>query len=289
MEYKHKITSYHDHISILYRDSELAKNNKQLTYNITFQVTDNCNLCCTYSYQHNKGKHSMNFETAKKFIDLLLNPDFMTTQWCDSRNSIAAIIEFIGGEPLLEIDLIEQISDYFIEQCILQNHPWQYNYMFDICSNGVLYFDPRVQHYLNKYKDHISFNISIDGNKELHDSCRVFPDGSGSYDIAMAGVQDWVNNHNGQMGSKMTLAPQNIIYTKDAVIGLIEAGYDEINLNCVFEKGWEKEHATILYHQLIELTDYIIINDLEDKIFISMFREDLGRPRILSDEQNWCG
>ena len=280
---------YHDQIAQLYADSELAKQGKQLVYNITFQVTDRCSLCCTYCYQHNKGTHVMDFETAKKFIDLLLNPDPITVEWCDSRNSIAAIIEFIGGEPLLEIELIDQISDYFIEQCIAQDHPWQYNYMFDICSNGVAYFNPKVQEYLNKYKSHLSFSVSIDGNKELHDSCRVFPDGSGSYDIAMAAVRDWVDNKGGKMGSKMTLAPQNIIYTKDAVIGLIEAQYDEINLNCVFEKGWTEEHATILYHQLIELADYLLTNNLDDDIYISMFQDTIGRPKLLTDDQTWCG
>ena len=135
MIYNKNFITYHDQISRLYRDSELNKNHKQLVYNITFQVTDKCSLCCTYCYQHNKGEHSMSFETAKKFIDLLLNPDLITAQWCDSRNSIAAIIEFIGGEPLLEIDLIDKISNYFIEQCILQNHPWQYNYMFERCRS----------------------------------------------------------------------------------------------------------------------------------------------------------
>jgi len=40
------------------------------------------------------------------------------------------------------------------------------------------------------------------------------------------------------MGSKMTLAPANVMYTFEAVKSLIEQGYTEINLNCVFEKGW---------------------------------------------------
>lgn len=231
----------------------------------------------------------MSFDVAKKFIDIILNPDPQSAEYIDSRNSIACIIEFIGGEPFLAIDLIEQIVNYFIEQIIIQDHPWQYNYRIDICSNGTLYFTPKVQAFLKKYKNHLSFNISIDGNKELHDACRIFPDGSGSYDIAMAAVQDWINNKDGHMGSKMTLAPQNIIYTKDAVIGLIKNGYHEINLNCVFEKGWNNQHANILYHQLIELADYLIQNGYDDKIYISIFQDFIGRPKPLTDNQTWCG
>lgn len=255
---------------------------------ITFQVTDACNLACTYCYQINKGHHVMPFEVAKKFIDMILDCDENTAQYIDSENAPAGIIEFIGGEPFLQIDLIDQICDYFIEQCILRNHPWAVRHMFSICSNGVLYFDPKVQAFLKKHKNHLSFSISIDGNKQLHDSCRIFPNGEGSYDIAMAGVQHWINVMGGTMGSKMTLAPENIMYTCDAVKGLIESGYEEINLNCVYEQGWEISHATILYNQLKELSDYILENGYED-IFISMFAENFFCPKPLTDEQNWCG
>lgn len=72
--------------------------------------------------------------------------------------------------------------DYFVKRMIETDHPWQYNWRISISSNGVLYFNPEVQKFINKWMNHLSFNISIDGNKKLHDSCRVFPDGSGSYD-----------------------------------------------------------------------------------------------------------
>jgi hypothetical protein len=48
---------------------------------------------------------------------------------------------------------------------IIRDHPWQYNHMISLCSNGVLYFDPKVQAYMKKHERHLSFNISIDGNK----------------------------------------------------------------------------------------------------------------------------
>lgn len=283
------VEQYQDTISRLYKDHPLARAGKQLTHNVTFQITDACNLRCTYCYQINKGQHIMSMDVAKRFIDLILDPDPITAEYIDSRNSIAGIIEFIGGEPFLAIDLMEEITDYFIEQTILRNHPWQYNYRISICSNGVLYFNDKVQQYMNKYKDHISFSITIDGNKQLHDSCRLFPDGSGSYDIAMAGVKDWANRLGRQMGSKMTLAPGNIQYTKDAVIGLIEAGYDDINLNCVFEKGWTLEHAQIYYHQLKALADYLLEYNLEDAVDLSVFVDHMFCPSDPEKTETWCG
>lgn len=282
---------YQDMISRFYpfKYDKSKETNKIQTANVTFQVTDACNLRCTYCYQINKGAHSMPFEVAQKFIEMLLANDENTQQYIDTKACDAIVIEFIGGEPFLEVDLIDQIMEYFIKRMIETDHPWQYNWRMSISSNGVLYFDPKVQAFLKKWMKHLSFNISIDGNKQLHDACRVFPDGSGSYDKAMAGVRHYIDELGGVMGSKMTLAPANVAYTFDAVKGLIDQGYTEINLNCVFEKGWEEKDATILYHQLIELSNYLFENNLEDEIYISMFEEYLGHPKDINDTQNWCG
>ncbi len=79
--------------------------------------------------------------------------------------------------------------------------------------------------------------ITVDGHKELHDSCRVFPDGSGSYDIAIAAAHHYHDFWGGGMGSKVTLSPFNISYSAEALIHLIQEGYHDIYGNCVFEKG----------------------------------------------------
>lgn len=282
---------YQDMISRFYpfpynREKET---NKIQTANVTFQVTDACNLRCTYCYQINKGTHSMPFEVAQKFIDMLLENDENTQQYLDTKTCDAIVIEFIGGEPFLEVDLMDQIMEYFIKRMIETDHPWQYNWRISISSNGTLYFDPKVQAFIKKWIEHLSFNISIDGNKQLHDACRIFPDGTGSYDKAIAAVRHYVDVFGGKMGSKMTLSPANVMYTFDAVKGLIEQGYKEINLNCVFEKGWEEKDATILYKQLEQLSDYILENNLEDELYISMYEENLFCPKDRNDTQNWCG
>ena len=263
--------------------------NKIQTANVTFQVTDACNLRCTYCYQINKGTNSMPFEIAQKFIDMILENDENTQQYIDTKACDAIIIEFIGGEPFLEVELMDQIMEYFLKRMIETDHPWQYNWRISISSNGTLYFDPKVQAFIKKWIEHLFLNISIDGNKQLHDACRIFPDGTGSYDKAIAAVRHYVDILGGRMGSKMTLSPNNVIYTFDAVKGLIEQGYKEINLNCVFEKGWTEEHATILYEQLKELSNYILNNNLEDELYISMYGENLFHPKDKNDTQNWCG
>jgi sulfatase maturation enzyme AslB (radical SAM superfamily) len=129
------------------------------------------------------------------------------------------------------------------------NHPWLHFFRASICSNGLLYFDEKVQSFFEKFNPFVSFAISIDGNEQLHDSCRLDLNGNPTYKKAMAAVKHYNEHfsHGIPMPTKMTLAPSNIIYMYDAVINLVNEGYEEINLNCIFENGWDETHAKIMY------------------------------------------
>ena len=277
-----KTRNYHDYLINLFPD---CKN----VINVTIQVTDACNLACSYCYQINKGHHTISLEHGKKFIDMLLEFNNGFEKYYTRGKLDGIILEFIGGEPLLEINLIDKLTDYFINRMIELEHPCLNRYRISICSNGVLYFQPEVQAYIKKNLNHLSFSISIDGNKELHDACRKFPNGKGSYDIAIAGVKHYMEELHGFMGSKMTLAPENIQYTSDAVISLIENNYKEINLNCVYEADWNIEQAKILYNELKTIADYVLNNNLYDDLSISMFREGIGSPMPENHLSNFCG
>lgn len=261
----------------------------EMTKTVTFQVTDGCNLRCTYCYQINKGKRVMDIETAKKFVDLLIEDSYKDDTYVSLKSTPAIVVEFIGGEPLLEIDLIDQITDYVMWKLISENHPWANKVMFSMISNGVEYFSPKVQEYLTKNRNHISFGISLDGCRDLHDMCRVFPDGTGSYDIAEAGCIHYMKNYDAKMLTKMTIAPENITWIFDAFKNLYRLGYRTIHSNCVYEKGWTVNHATILYNQLKQVADYLIENDLEEKVIFTMFNQSDCQPMTENDNQNYCG
>ena len=242
---------------------------------------------CTYCYQINKGKRRMSFETAKKFIDLLISGDKGMSTYINPTISPALIVEFIGGEPFLEVDLIDQICDYLEAQLAEKMHPWATKHMFSICSNGVLYFDERVQKFLHKHRDNLSFSVTIDGNKELHDSCRVFHNGQGSYDLAVAAAQDWMSRGY-YMGSKITIAPGNLQYVYDAIMHMVDLGYEDINANCVYEEGWTQEHAVEFYKQLKRVADGFLEKDIVDSTYLSLFEQDFFHPKEEDDLENWC-
>lgn len=253
---------------------------------VTFQVTDGCNLKCSYCYQINKSTHIMSWEVAKQFCDYLLSTSL--TEYTNETVD-GLVIEFIGGEPFLAIDLIDKITDYLLTSMITLHHPWAYKSKISICSNGTLYFEPKVQEYIKKYNQFLSLSITLDGNKQLHDMCRIFPNGEGSYDKALAAIQHAQKYYNQAASTKLTLAPTNIQYTFEAVKNFIELGFKDIHLNCVFEEGWTIDHAKILYNELIKLADYIIANNLFHTIEIAMFSETLGAPMHPLDNVNWCG
>lgn len=289
-------TQYQDYIA------RMLKNSRDLGYieskdvgrmniqTITFQVTDTCNLACSYCYQINKHTNTMKFETAKKFIDLIFKESKREGSYLYDSDGV--VIEFIGGEPLLEIELIEKISDYFIYKAITEKHIWAENSIFSMISNGVLYFDEKVQNYLKKYIGKISFSISLDGCKELHDACRVFPDGKPTYDLAEAACEHYKQNFDSNMLTKMTIAPANVPYVYKALTNLIsnpKLKYKVIHCNCVYEKGWEQHHATELYNQLKNVADYILDNDLEEELYISIFHTTAFNEFNEIDDKNYCG
>ncbi len=273
--------SFQDTLARLY-PAEVKK--KKAVRTVTFQVTDACNLRCTYCYQKNKGAHVMRFETARTFIDMLLGD---TNHYINSENSLAVVLEFIGGEPFLEVDLMSQITDYFIAQMIIRQHPWATKFRISISSNGTLYFETKVQAYIKKHRAYLSLGITIDGSKKLHDACRKFPDGGGSYDIVEKAVRHQMAIRS--MSSKMTIAPENIMYTAEAVKELVGLGYTQIHFNSVYENVWKPEHGSVLYEQLKSLADYMLENKLYETVHISMFQEMLGSAIPEADNQNWCG
>jgi uncharacterized protein len=274
--------NFQDFFARMYSQSSFA------TKNVTFVVTEQCNLRCSYCYECHKSNKSMTSETGRKAVDMLFEQSIKEDGYINTENSQAIIIEFIGGEPLLEIDLINELVEYFKYKAITLDHPWARNYMIGMTTNGILYHDPRVQEFIKRNKYHISLTITIDGDKELHDACRLFPDGSGSYDIVEKAIRHQVATNDGAP-TKLTLAPGNVAYLFKAFKNLQSLGIDEVHANCVYEEGWELEHAEVLYDQMKQLADYLLSDNNLSKITTSLFSDYIGQPLDPGDNLNYCG
>lgn len=257
-------------------DGKIAKN-------ITFCVTENCNLACKYCYMTGKNdKNRMTYETAKKIVDYILNDN-------ENFSEDAVVWDFIGGEPFLEIELIDQISDYIKQQMYIMEHRWFNAYRFSFSTNGILYNAPRVQEYIKKNRNHLSIGISIDGNKTKHDMQRVYKDGSGSYDDVVKNIPLWIQQF-GEVMTKATFSRDDLPYLKDSIISLWNIGIKIVAANIVFENTWQQGDDILFENQLRSLADYVIENKLWDKVSVRFFDPNVGLP--LPEEakmQNYCG
>lgn len=258
--------------------------------NINVIVTHGCNLRCTYCYEHHKDNNlSMTKETARKIVDLLFEEDSKNSRYLNEENAHGLVFDFIGGEPLLEIDLISYFMDYFREKAFKLNHRWLNNYMINMTSNGINYFDKKVQDFLEMNYGRVSISITVDGNEELHNTCRLFPNGEGSYSYAAAALKDIVKKYN-QRGTKLTFAKENIQYLYDAIVNMIEEfDLNYIFGNCAFEPEWNKDDARTFYYQLKKLADYLIDTDRYSNVYIHLLNADIGKASSEQSDTNWCG
>lgn len=267
---------------------QLFEKQHQRVFTFTFQVTDDCSLRCSYCYQGVKDHHYMTTEMGKKIVDFIFKEAEDDESVLSYKQNAGIIIDFIGGEPLLNIDVVTDIIDYFEQKLIETNSPWLFWHRYTFSSNGVDYFNPKVQTLLKRYKNLLNIGVTVDGCKEIHDTCRVFPNGKGSYDLAMAAAKDGLLHH-GVESTKITLSAENIMYLSKAVINMLNNGFKHIHANCVFEDVWNPELARIMYFEMNKLTDYIYDNDLFDKCEINLYDKQICCPRNPNNDTNWCG
>lgn len=263
---------------------------------ITFIVTKDCQLACKYCYLVGKNaKERMSWDVAKKTIDYILNNHSFF-------NEEAVVWDFIGGEPFLEIDLIDKICDYIKTEMFRLCHPWFDNYRFNFSTNGINYNSEKIQSFIKKNITHLSIGITIDGTKRKHDLNRIWKtedmergvvpnlsEEKGSYDDVVKNIPLWLEQFPGA-GTKVTISSADIPYIKESVLHLYSLGIHEVNINCVFEDVWKEGDDELFENQLMDLADAIIDSGYYQDYACSFFTEHMGKPMDCQmDNQNWCG
>lgn len=261
--------------------------------NITFIVTKDCQLACKYCYLVGKNtKERMSWDIAKRSIDYILSHE-------EYFKEEAVIWDFIGGEPFLEIDLIDKICDYLKKEMFRRNHHWFDAYRFSFSTNGINYHTEKVQNFIKKNASHVSIGITIDGTKRKHDLNRIwktkdgfFPkpeEEKGSYDDVVKNIPLWLEQFSNG-GTKVTISSADIPYIKESVLHLYSLGIHEVNINVVFEDVWKEGDEQLFEEQLIQLADAIIDNEYYKENACSFFSDSIGKPmdKVL-ENNNWCG
>ena len=251
---------------------------------ITFIVTKDCQLACKYCYLVGKNeKERMPWEVAKKAVDYILDHE-------EEFREESVIWDFIGGEPFMEIDLIDRICDYIKIEMYSRKHHWFNSYRFSFSSNGINYDSDKVQKFIKKNHSHLSIGVTIDGTEVKHDLNRIFKvTGSGSYKSVVRNIPLWLKQFpNG--GTKVTISSADIPYIKESVLHLYSLGIKEVNINVVFENVWQEGDDSKFEEQLISLADDIIDGGYYENYACSFFSENIGKPMDAKiDNNNWCG
>ncbi|MBP5535465.1 MAG: radical SAM peptide maturase, CXXX-repeat target family [Bacteroidales bacterium] len=266
-----------------------------MSKNITFIVTKDCQLACKYCYLVGKNvKERMSWETAKTFVDYVLEHE-------DEFREESVVWDFIGGEPFLEIELIDKICDYLKLRMFELNHHWFNSYRFSFSTNGINYHTSEVQSFIKKNREHISIGITIDGTEKKHDLNRVWkqptadangltqPSERGSYKDVVKNIPLWLSQFP-DAGTKVTISSADIPYIKESVLHLYSLGIHQVNINVVFEDVWQEGDDARFEEQLMELADAIIDGGWYQDYACSFFSEHIGKSLDPErDNQNWCG
>lgn len=251
---------------------------------ITFIVTKDCQLACKYCYLVGKNsKERMSFEVAKKAIDYILNHE-------DEMLEESVVFDFIGGEPFLEIELIDKVCDYIKTEMFRLNHHWFNSFRFSFSTNGINYHEKKIQDFIKKNRNHLSIGITIDGTQMKHDLNRIYKVSSkGSYQDVVKNIPLWLQQFP-NAATKVTISSPDIPYISESVIHLYSLGIHEVNINCVFENVWKEGDDKAYESELLKLADIIIDNDYYKDYTCSFFSETIGKPLDkVKENQNWCG
>ena len=184
-------------------------------------VAHDCNLRCEYCFaakgDFGCGRKLMPLEVGKKAIDFLIT---------HSAGRHTLEMDFFGGEPLMNWDVVKELVLYAREQEKLYNK----NFRFTITTNGLLLTDDKID-FINREMSNCV--LSLDGRKEVNDRLRVRVDGTGCYDQIVPKYQKLV----AQRGDKDyyargTFTKYNLDFTED-VLHMADLGFDQVSVEPV--------------------------------------------------------
>ena len=188
---------------------------------LCLHIAHDCNLACKYCFAEEGEYHGrralMSYEVGKKALDFLIANS-------GSRRNLE--VDFFGGEPLMNWQVVKDLVAYGREQEKIHNK----NFRFTLTTNGVLVND-EVMEFCNKEMGNVV--MSIDGRKEVHDHMRTFRKGAGSYDLLVPKFQKWAESRNqDKYYARGTFTHYNLDFSKD-VLNLADLGFKQISVEPV--------------------------------------------------------
>lgn len=197
------------------------KNRNTVIKALCLHVAHTCNLNCEYCFASQGKYHGeralMSFEVGKRALDFLIENS-------GTRRNLE--VDFFGGEPLMNWDVVKELVSYARVQEKIHNK----NFRFTLTTNGIL-IDDDVIDFANREMSNVV--LSLDGRKEVHDRLRVDYQGRGSYDTIVPKFQEFVKRR-GDKNYYMrgTFTHNNVDFTND-IFHMADLGFTELSMEPV--------------------------------------------------------
>lgn len=188
---------------------------------VCLHICHDCNMRCAYCFggggSYNGGRAYMDERTAKRAVDFLI----------EKSGGIKNLeMDFFGGEPLLNIDVLKKTVEYARKR----EKECGKVFKFTATTNGIL-LNEENSRYLNENMDNVV--ISIDGRKSVNDNVRKSAGGGSAYDDIMANAKYFRSiRGDADYYIRGTYTAKNIDFCDD-VLFLNDCGFDQISIEPV--------------------------------------------------------
>lgn len=249
---------------------------------LCLHVAHDCNLRCGYCFAgtgdfgHSRGL--MSFDIAKKAVDFIVDKS-------GSRKNCE--IDFFGGEPLLNMDVVKQTVEYIKSKEEITGKKFK----LTLTTNAMLLDDANIK-YLND--ENISLVLSLDGRKEVHDAIRPACDGSGTYDEILHNIKNAVEGRNHQnYYLRGTFTAHNLDFCAD-VISMADNGFNLLSVEPVVGKDADyvikEEHLPTLFAEYEKLAKEYLTRKIEGLGFeFFHFNINLDNGPCVAKRLSGCG
>ncbi|MBR2870879.1 MAG: thioether cross-link-forming SCIFF peptide maturase [Clostridia bacterium] len=226
---------------------------------LCLHIAHTCNLNCSYCFASQGKYHGeravMSFEVGKRALDFLVENS-------GSRHNLE--VDFFGGEPLMNFDVVKQLVAY--ARSIEKEH--NKNFRFTLTTNGVL-IDDDVIEFANKEMSNVV--LSLDGRKEVHDRFRVDYAGNGSWEKIVPKFQKLVKARDGKnYYMRGTFTHNNPDFLEDIKV-MLDLGFNELSMEPVVCASGDPSELT-------EADLPIVLKQYEKLAELMLEKDDEGKP-----------
>lgn len=236
------------------------KNRPTVIKAMCLHIAHDCNLACKYCFagegEYCGDRSLMSFEVGKQAFDFLI---------ANSGTRKNLEVDFFGGEPLMNFEVVKQLVAYAREQEKIHNK----NFRFTLTTNGVL-LDEEVMDFANKEMYNVV--LSLDGRKETNDRMRVSRNGKGSYDLILPKFKEMVKRRGDkEYYIRGTYTHYNTDFTKD-ILHMADLGFTKLAMEPVVASpdapyALREEDLPVLFDQYEKLATEMVRREKNGKGF----------------------